>query len=137
MTISLHQEVEQLTDALLTAAEQANSAAYAKHYAALLALCYEYAEEKQNHPLQWEILADFTEDSQEAISFYQKALGFADEIRDFSALYSSQISLARLYKEINNDDETRMAADAALDYATLSKDSSLIDEAETFIQQLT
>ena len=136
MTAPLHKELEKITDALLSAAEQGDSAAYTKQYADLLALCYEYSEEEQNHPLQWEILADFTEEPLEAISFYQKALGFADEIQDFAALYSSQISLANLYQDIEQQDEARMAANIALDYAEILKDKSLLAETEALIKSL-
>ena len=136
MASPLLKEIEKITDALLQAAESGNSEAYGKQYTSLIELCFEYQDEEKNHPLQWEILADFTEDAEEAITYYRKALGFADEIQDFPSLTSIQLALTRLYIEQENSDESSSAADMAYEYAQLSQDQSLLREAEDIIKQL-
>ncbi|NRB40907.1 MAG: hypothetical protein HRU20_20965 [Pseudomonadales bacterium] len=129
-------DLEKLTDALLQAADTEDASAYGKHYAALLQLCFDHQDEKSNHPLQWEILADFTEDTEEAIIYYKKALSFADEIQDFALLTGSQLSLAGLYAETDNKEAAIAATDIAVEYAERSQDQTLIRQAHDALASL-
>lgn len=133
MTALLHADIEKLTDQLLEAAESGDSEAFVKAYECLYQLCYEHEDDEKNHPLQWEILADFTEDSEQAICFYQKALGLADEIKLMPSLASSQFSLAQLYLQEDDKAQARSAAEIALDYAEQAGDQSLLRDIQDLI----
>lgn len=133
MTAPLHADIEKLTDQLLEAAESGESEAFVKAYENLYQLCYEHEDDEKNHPLQWEILADFTEDSDQVIRFYQKALGFADEIKLMPALASCQFSLAQHYLYEDDKEQARCAADIALDYAEQTGDQALLRNIQDFI----
>ena len=62
--------------------------------------CNENEKSDKDHPEQWETLADFTEDLDEALVIYQKALDKAAAINSKDHLASIAFSMAELQIEL-------------------------------------
>ena len=136
MTSPLYSHVHTLATTLLQAASSEDAESYQQHYETLQSLCYEHQEDDKNHPLQWETLADFTEDPEEATVFYQNAIGFADEIQAWDYLASAQFALAQLIMQTASNETASAALEAAIGYAEQANDKDLITEIKTYLQQL-
>ncbi|NRB38881.1 MAG: tetratricopeptide repeat protein [Pseudomonadales bacterium] len=125
MNTKLYKKVQTLAADLIDAAEQENDSAFEKFYAELKLLCEENeADEHKNHPVQWETLADFTEDFDDALVIYEKALELSHvrKTRDYSA--SIQYAMALLLKDMDKKTE-------ALERITLAQASAnKIDDPE-------
>ena len=67
-------------------------------------LCNENEKSDKDHPEQWETLADFTEDLDEALVIYQKALDKAAAINSKDHLASIAFSMAELQIELGQTD---------------------------------
>ena len=90
MNTKLYKKVHTLATELLEAAENDDGELFSRHYLELKTLCDDNENSDKNHPVQWETLADFTEDLQQALAYYQKALGYAEKIdaKDYMASIS-------------------------------------------------
>ena len=62
MNAKIYKKVLSLTDNLLVAAEQKNQQRFDDFYSQLKLLCEEHENTDKDHPVQWETLADFTDD---------------------------------------------------------------------------
>lgn len=102
MNTKLYKQVLSLASDLMTAAEANNQIEFDGHYAKLRKLCEENAETDKDHPVQWETLADFTEDLALAVSIYEKALLKAESINDKDLRSSIGFSMATLKLELGN-----------------------------------
>ena len=125
MNTKLYKKVQDLAADLMQAAEQENDTAFENMYAELQALCESNeADEHKNHPVQWETLADFTEDFDEALVIYEKALALSHlrKTRDYSA--SIQYAMALLLNDMDRKED-------ALERITLAQASAnKIEDAE-------
>jgi len=65
----------------------------------------------KNHPVQWETLADFTEDADEALTVYKKALDYAEASSENDYIASIHYSMAIILKEMGQSEQ---ALDSAL-----------------------
>ena len=91
-----------LTDHLMAAAEEQNQAKFDGFYAELKQLCEENENTDKDHPVQWETLADFTDDLPLAITIYQQALVKAETINDKDFRSSIGFSIAALKVELDD-----------------------------------
>ena len=62
MNTKIYKAVLSLTDDLLAAAQEENQVKFDGYYNTLKQLCEEHANTDKDHPVQWETLADFTDD---------------------------------------------------------------------------
>ena len=114
MNTNLYKQVHRLAIELLKADDENNQANFTAHYNHLKQLCEDNVDDDhKNHPVQWETLADFTEDLEEALVIYQKALDYAviREAIDYQA--SISFSMAQLLNEIERFDDAFEKAKAA------------------------
>ncbi len=102
MNTKIYKQVLSLADNLMAAAEANNQTKFDGYYLQLRQLCEENANTDKDHPVQWETLADFTEDLDLAITIYEKALRKAEAInaKDFQS--SIGYSMATLKIELGN-----------------------------------
>lgn len=114
MNTKIYKRVLSLTGELLTAAEQKNEKRFNGYYAELKLLCEENENTDKDHPVQWETLADFTDDLSIALTIYEQALAKAEAINDKDFLSSIGFSLATFNAELGNQT-------AALSYAEQAK----------------
>ena len=87
MNTKIYKAVHTLAGDLMAAAQNNDQATFDVLYAELKSLCTTHAGTAKDHPVQWETLADFTEELPEAVAIYQRALelAVAQEARDFIA----------------------------------------------------
>ena len=77
---------------------------------ALQKLCQTNQSTPRDHPLQWEALADFTTDGDQAIDIYQIALNCAEKLALTDSKASVYLAMSLRYNEF---DETEKAAEYA------------------------
>ncbi len=102
MNTKIYKKVLSLTDSLMSAAQQQNQARFDGFYLELKQLCEYYETTDKDHPVQWETLADFTDDLALAITIYQQALVKAEAINSKDFRSSIGFSIATLQVELGD-----------------------------------
>lgn len=102
MNTKLYKKVLTHTDNLLAAVQQKNQKRFDGFYADLKQLCEDHESTDKDHPVQWETLADFTDDLALAVSIYEKALKKAEAINDKDCRSSIGYSIASLKMELGD-----------------------------------
>lgn len=98
----IYKAIYKLAEELLEADRRGNQAAFDAFYAELKALCSDNENTDKDHPEQWETLADFTEDLDEALVIYDKALTKAVAINSKDHMSSIAFSMAVLQIEMGD-----------------------------------
>ena len=105
MNTKIYKRVLSLTDSLLGAVQQKNQKRFDGFYLELKQLCEEHEKSDKDHPVQWETLADFTDDLALAITIYQQALVKAEAINSKDFRSSIGFSIAALKVELGDKTE--------------------------------
>ena len=100
----IYKSIYVLAEKLLEADSKNDQKTFDALYAQLKDLCNENEKSDKDHPEQWETLADFTEDLDEALVIYQKALDKAAAINSKDHLASIAFSMAELQIELGQTD---------------------------------
>jgi tetratricopeptide (TPR) repeat protein len=98
----IYKAIYTLAEELLEADRKGNQAAFDAFYAELKAICIDNENTDKDHPEQWETLADFTADLEEALVIYEKALAKATVINSKDHLSSIAFSMAVLQIEMDD-----------------------------------
>ncbi|MBR7888364.1 tetratricopeptide repeat protein [Marinomonas sp. A79] len=104
MNTKIYKEVLFLAKELMSCAHKKDQAGFDGYYQELTELCQENDGTDKDHPVQWETLGDFTDDLEEAIVIYDKALARALAINSKDYLSSVGFSAATLKKELGDTD---------------------------------
>jgi hypothetical protein len=143
MNTKLYKRVHALATELLNAAQADNQALFDRHYNELKTICYDHesevggdGEQAKNHPVQWETLADFTEESTTALPLYEKALGYASEIEAHDYVASITYSMARMLKDEGALEQALEYAKQADQSASLTQDNELKRETKALLKAL-
>jgi len=102
MNTKIYKKVLSFTDSLMAAAQQQNQKRFDGYYSELKQLCEEHENTDKDHPVQWETLADFTDDLALAITIYQQALDKAEAINSKDFRSSIGFSIAALKVELGD-----------------------------------
>lgn len=116
MNTKIYKQVHTLAKDLLRASEYEDQEGFDKGYEELKQVCETHENSSKDHPVQWETLADFTEDYQLAISLYEKALVKAEAISSIDFCSSIGYSLATMKLELDD----KSGAIASLEKARLA-----------------
>lgn len=100
MNTKIYTSVHNLASELMTAANKEDQEAFDSLYEVLKSICLNNEGTDKDHPVQWETLADFTEDLDEAIVIYQKALAKATAINSKDFMSSIAFAMATLQIEL-------------------------------------
>ncbi|MFB1015059.1 MAG: hypothetical protein ACI9C0_001503 [Alteromonadaceae bacterium] len=103
MNTKIYKSVLALTDSLLRAVQEKNQAKFDGYYLDLKQLCVENEDTDKDHPVQWETLADFTDDLALAITIYKQALIKAEAINSKDFCSSIGFSVASLKVELGDE----------------------------------
>jgi len=98
----MYKKVLSLTESLMTAAQEKNQTKFDGYYLELKKLCEFYETTDKDHPVQWETLADFTDDLALAITIYEQALIKAEAINSKDFRSSIGYSIAALKVELGD-----------------------------------
>jgi len=102
MNTKIYKKVLSFTDDLLAAAQEQNQAKFDGYYSELKQLCEEHENTDKDHPVQWETLADFTDDLALAVTIYEQALVKAEAINSKDFRSSISYSIATLKVELGD-----------------------------------
>lgn len=98
----IYKAVYELAEKLMKAAAKDDRATFEALYAELQAICTEHENTDKDHPEQWETLADFTEELEDALPIYQKALDKAVAKQSNDHIASIGFSMAALQVELGD-----------------------------------
>lgn len=134
MNTKVYKAVHTLAKQLMQAVYEKNDKAFAKYYQNLDALCQEHDNSDKDHPVQWETLADFTDDFEQALMLYSKALTKAKAIdaKDYAA--SILYAKACLHIELEQTTQAITELEEAKVFANKIEDKQLKQEINTLLQ---
>jgi tetratricopeptide (TPR) repeat protein len=96
----IYKSVYTLAEKLLEADRKGHQEAFNWLYDELKAVCVDNENTDKDHPEQWETLADFTAELDEALVIYDKALEKAKAINSKDHLSSIEFSMAVIQVEL-------------------------------------
>lgn len=102
MNTKIYKHVHSLAKDLMQAVHRKNQIRFDECYAELQQVCEDNENTDKDHPVQWETLADFTEDLELAIDIYGKALVKAEAINSKDFLSSIAFAIASLQVELGD-----------------------------------
>ena len=104
MNTKIYKSVHNLAEKLMQAASKEDRRAFDSLYAELKAICIDNENTEKDHPVQWETLADFTEELEDALVIYEKALEKSTAINSKDYMSSIAFSMATLQIELGQTD---------------------------------
>jgi tetratricopeptide (TPR) repeat protein len=132
----IYKTVYQLSEKLMDAANEENREAFDALYAELEAICINNENTPKDHPEQWETLADFTEELEDAILGYAKALEKAVTVNSKDHLSSIAFSMAKLQLELGQTDAAIKSLQDAKVSANKIADRELKEEIDELLEKL-
>ncbi|KZY97471.1 Replicative DNA helicase, partial [Oleiphilus sp. HI0072] len=100
------------------------------------AICLDNEDTDKDHPVQWETLADFSEDLSDAIAIYEKALKKSVDINSKDHMSSVAYSMATLQVELGQTEEAIKNLQNAKVSANKIEDDSLKREINELLDSL-
>lgn len=104
MNTKIYKAVHNLAELLMEAADRNNQQAFDALYAELKSICEKNNNTDKDHPVQWETLADFTEELDDAIEIYKIALKKSADIDSKDHMSSIAFSMAMMQVELGHKD---------------------------------
>jgi len=132
----IYKAVYGLSEKLMVAARKDNSEAFESLYAELKAICIDNENTAKDHPEQWETLADFTDELDEAVAGYEKALEKAIAINSSDHIASIAFSMATLQVELGQTEAAINNLQAAKNSANNIEDTELQEEIDELLETL-
>lgn len=104
ISTKIYKSVYGLAEKLMEADKNGDKVAFNSLYAELRAVCIDNENTDKDHPEQWETLADFAEDLEEALEGYEKAMEKAMAINAKDHMSSIAFSMATVQIELGQTD---------------------------------
>jgi len=104
MNTKIYKAVHGLAEKLMEAASNEDVEQFNLLYAELKAICVDNENTDKDHPVQWETLADFTEELEDAVVGYEKALEKSIAINSKDHMSSIAFAMATLQIELGQTD---------------------------------
>ena len=133
----IYKAVYELAEKLMKAAAKDDRATFEALYAELEAICTEHENTEKDHPEQWETLADFTEELEDALPIYQKALDKAVAKQSNDHIASIGFSMASLHVELGDNQAAIERLQQAQVSAQTIEDTELKAEIDDLLATLT
>ncbi|MAD21384.1 MAG: Replicative DNA helicase [Halomonas sp.] len=133
----IYKAVYELAEKLMKAAAKDDRATFEALYAELEAICTEHENTGKDHPEQWETLADFTEELEDALPIYQKALDKAVAKQSNDHIASIGFSMAALQVELGDTQAAIERLQQAQASAHTIEDNELKAEIDELLATLT
>ena len=103
MNTKIYKRVHTLAKDLMQAVHRKDQKRFDNCYSELKQICDDNKDSDKDHPVQWETLADFTDDYNLAIELYEKALVKAEAINSTDFCSSIGFSIASLKAELGDN----------------------------------
>jgi hypothetical protein len=102
----------------------------------LQVLCATNQNSPKDHPLQWEALADFTEDGDQALDIYEIAVATAEKLKLPTFIASAYLSMAQRHVEFEENSQALSFAQKASTAAEAIESEELKAEITELLAQL-
>jgi tetratricopeptide (TPR) repeat protein len=132
----IYRAIYNLAEDLLEADSKNDQARFDKLYAELKAICDDNENSDKDHPEQWETLADFTADLDQALVIYDKALTKATAINSKDHMSSIAFSMAELQLELGQTEAAIKSLKQAKITANKIEDKEFKQEFDTLLTKL-
>lgn len=136
MNTKIYKRVLSLAESLLKAANKKDQITFDALYSELNAICLEHEGDEKDHPVQWETLADFTDDIEKATAIYRTALEKAEMIESADFCSSIRFSLASMLIELGKTEEAIEVLREAKVVSSNIEDKALKNEIHDLLQSL-
>lgn len=136
MNTKIYKAVHDLAQKMMRAANRQDQEQFDPLYAELQAICLEHENSDKDHPVQWETLADLTDDLEQALVIYEKALTKAIAIDNKDFMSSIPFSMATLQVELGQTDAAIQSLNIAQDSAENIVDKDLKNEIDSLLKTL-
>ena len=136
MNTKIYKSVHDLAEELMKAASKEDQVAFDALYAELERICIENEHTEKDHPVQWETLADFTEELEDAVAGYAKALEKSVAINSKDHISSVAYSMATLQIELGQTDAAIENLQTAKISANKTEDKELKAEIDELLESL-
>ena len=136
MNTKIYKSVHSLAEKLMTAAHKDDSESFYSLYAELKAICMDNENTDKDHPVQWETLADFTEELEDAVVIYEKALAMSNAIDSKDHMSSIGYSMASMQIELGQSEAAIKNLQDAKISAQNIEDDELRDEIDELLGTL-
>ncbi|NYS62223.1 tetratricopeptide repeat protein [Vreelandella salicampi] len=133
----IYKAVYELAEKLMKAAAKDDRETFDALYAELKAICTDNENTDKDHPEQWETLADFTEELDEALALYEKALDKAIDMESKDHMASIGFSMATFQVELGQTDDAIKSLQQAKVSAQGIEDNDLKAEIDELLKKLT
>ena len=132
----IYRAIYNLAEELLEADSKEDQARFDELYAELEAICEDNEGTDKDHPEQWETLADFTADLDQALVIYDKALAKATAINSKDHLSSIAFSMAELQLEMGEKEAAIESLKNAKVAANKIEDKEFKQEIDALLEKL-
>lgn len=132
----IYRAIYNLAEELLEADSKEDQARFDQLYAELKAICEDNEGTDKDHPEQWETLADFTADLDQALVIYDKALAKATAINSKDHLSSIAFSMAELQLEMGEKEAAIESLKNAKVAADKIEDKEFKQEIDALLEKL-
>ncbi|CAA0105720.1 Uncharacterised protein [BD1-7 clade bacterium] len=135
MANATYDDVEKFAALMLEADETEHQTLFEEAYNGLRNLCEANQGTMVDHPIQWEVLADFTMEIPQAMQFYQQGLVIAKRQTNKEYLASLNFALAEQYFELEQQNEALTCLKEARKAAKKIKNQELRENIEHLWQE--
>lgn len=129
MKAPLYNEILDICQNIANASERDDEDARNSACGDLQKLCATNQDSTKDHPLQWEALADFTDDGDQAMDIYQIALAIAEKLKLATFIASVYLAMAQRQQEFEESSK-------ALEYATMANAAAKTINSEELKQEI-
>lgn len=136
MKAPLFSDILRISQNIADASNKDNEVARAEQYQSLIKLCAANENSPKDHPLQWEALADFTNDSEQAIDIYDKGLACAEKLQLVDYRASIYLAMAQRYEEMEELDKASEFAHHANALVEEVENEELITDIKQYLANL-
>lgn len=137
MNTKIHKKLNELSINLMKAADRQDEEKFYPLYDELKTLCFDNESDPvKNHPEQWETLADFTDELDQAIEYYQVAIKYSQTLKLPEFMASIHYSMAVLYKDHHQAAQALECVNTANANMKRVHDKVLQEEIDQLIREL-
>jgi len=136
MKAPLYNEILEICQVIADASANDNDEARNEACKNLQKLCAVHQDSPKDHPLQWEALADFTEDGDLAMDIYEIGLAVADKLKLSEFTASIYLAMAQRQQEFDESEKTLEFANKSAIASELITSEELKQEIKDFIASL-
>ena len=136
MNTKIYKSVHGLAEKLMEAANKDDSEVFYALYTELKAICIDNESTDKDHPVQWETLADFTEELEDAVAIYEKALEKSIAINSKDYMSSIAFSMATLQIKLGHTEAAIKNIQDAKASANKIEDEELKAEIDALLETL-